>query len=170
MTEANMATLNEARAAKARAMLMWPDATVGLGGKGPDGYAVTVGLRAPLPDALALPQDICGVPVSFTTAHPAKKRMTAGEFSMLGSAHEPVGFGGALDPVTTRAVTDALKDGERMRRMVESMAADYETAGHPCCPLCGRDEGHEDGCDFAVLLEERRRLAELERGAECQDR
>jgi len=166
-----MATLDEARAAKARARLMWPDATIGLCGKGPDGYAVTVGLRAPLPDALSLPQDIDGVPVSFTTAHPARKRMTANGFAALESAHAPVGLGGRLDPFTARAIADALKDGERMRRMVESMAADYETAGHPCCPLCGWDEEHEGGCDFAALLEERRRLAELEKGdTECQDR
>jgi len=165
-----MATLDEARAAKARARLMWPDATIGLSGRDPDGYTVTVGLRAPLPDALSLPQDIDGVPVGFTTAHPARARMTADEFRTLESAHTPVGFGGAMDPITSRAITDALKDGERMRRMVESMATDYETAGHPCCPLCGWDEGHEDGCDFAALLEERRRLAELEREDTCQDR
>jgi len=161
-----MATLDEARAAKAKAMLMWPDATAGLTGRGPDGYTVTVGLRSPMPDVLTLPLDIGGVPVSFTTAHPARKRMTADGFTALGSAHTPVGFGGSLDPITMRAIADALKDGERMRTMVEAMAEGYETAGHPCCPLCGEaadgEPSHIDDCDFGRFLDERSRA--------CQDR
>lgn len=53
----------------------------------------------------------------------------------------------------------ALKDGDRMRAIVEAMADSYETAGHPCCPLCGEcaDEPPEHGpdCDFGRLLAKR---------------
>lgn len=61
----------------------------------------------------------------------------------------------------------ALRDGERMRAIVEALAEGYETTGHPCCPLCGgcADEPprRDKDCDFGKFLADRKKNKETAR-------